>query len=145
MRDQFPHSYKKHEKLQLCIPWYLYFWIANWKTNHSWQNDNKRSLISVSLLMFRTVVRFHCEELLAPRPTIKLEDQPLLAVRDYLVNIFAATLHIWRPFLHTQPKHATSFGDGDPLIMGQECKELEYWIKKSVLKHLTFKITVKRT
>jgi hypothetical protein len=33
------------------------------------------------------------EELLAPRPTPKLEDHPLLAVRDCLVNIFAAALH----------------------------------------------------
>ena len=31
--------------------------------------------------------------MLAPRPTSKLEDHPLLAVRDCLFNIFAATLH----------------------------------------------------
>ena len=37
---------------------------------------------------------FHGEELLAPRPTPKLEDHPLSAVRDCLFNIFAATLHI---------------------------------------------------
>jgi hypothetical protein len=37
-------------------------------------------------------------ELLAQRPTPKLEDYPLSAVRDCLFNIFAATLHIWRPF-----------------------------------------------
>jgi len=34
------------------------------------------------------------EELLAPRPTPKLEDQALSAVRDCLFNIFAATFHI---------------------------------------------------
>jgi hypothetical protein len=39
-------------------------------------------------------IRFHGEELLAPRPTPKLEDHPLSAVRDCLFNIFAATLHI---------------------------------------------------
>jgi hypothetical protein len=33
-------------------------------------------------------------ELLAPRPTPKLEDHPLSAVRDCLFNIFTATLHI---------------------------------------------------
>ena len=33
-------------------------------------------------------------ELLAPRPTAKLEHHPLSAVRDCLFNIFAATLHI---------------------------------------------------
>ena len=37
---------------------------------------------------------FYGEELLAPRPTPKLEDHPLSAARDCLFNIFAATLHI---------------------------------------------------
>ena len=37
---------------------------------------------------------FHGEELLAPRPTYKLEDHPLPAVRDCLFNIFAATTHL---------------------------------------------------
>ena len=37
---------------------------------------------------------FHEEALLAPRPTHKLEDHPLSAVRDRLFNIFTATLHI---------------------------------------------------
>jgi hypothetical protein len=37
---------------------------------------------------------FDGEALLAPRPTPKLEDHPLSAVRDWLFNIFAATLHI---------------------------------------------------
>jgi hypothetical protein len=41
-----------------------------------------------------TKIRFHDEELLAPRPTPKLEDHPLSAVRVCLLNIFAATLHI---------------------------------------------------
>jgi len=34
------------------------------------------------------------EELLAPRPTRKLEDHPVSAVRDCLFSIFAATLSI---------------------------------------------------
>jgi len=37
---------------------------------------------------------FHEEALLAPRPTPKLEDHPLSAVRDCLFNLFAAALHI---------------------------------------------------
>jgi hypothetical protein len=37
--------------------------------------------------------------LLTPRPTPKLEGHPLLSVRDYLFNIFAANLHCWRPLL----------------------------------------------
>ena len=32
--------------------------------------------------------------MLAPRPTPKLEDHLLSAVRDFLFNIFAATFHI---------------------------------------------------
>jgi hypothetical protein len=34
---------------------------------------------------------FHGEELLAPRPTPKLGDHPLSAVRDYLFNIFSSS------------------------------------------------------
>ena len=41
--------------------------------------------------MIRNVILFYGEELLAPRPTPKLEDHPLSVVRDCL---FAATLHI---------------------------------------------------
>jgi hypothetical protein len=46
------------------------------------------------LWIFRNKIRFNREELLAPRPTTKLEDHPLSAVRDCLFSIFAATLHI---------------------------------------------------
>jgi hypothetical protein len=42
---------------------------------------------------FRNVIPFYGEELSAPRPTPKLEDHPLSAVRDCLFDIFAATLH----------------------------------------------------
>jgi hypothetical protein len=40
------------------------------------------------------MIRFYSEELLAPHPTPKLEDNPLLAVHDCLFNLFTATLHI---------------------------------------------------
>jgi hypothetical protein len=46
-----------------------------------------------SVWILRNKIRFYGEELLAPRPTPKLEDHPLSAVRDCLINIFAATLH----------------------------------------------------
>jgi hypothetical protein len=59
---------------------------------------------------------FYGEELLAPRPTTKLEDHPLSAVRNCLFNIFAATLRISRPFLHPQPEDAPCRADMDPLI-----------------------------
>jgi hypothetical protein len=41
---------------------------------------------------------------------------PLSAVFNCLFNIFAATLHIWRPFLHPQPEDAPCRGDRDPFI-----------------------------
>jgi len=44
--------------------------------------------------MFRNKPRFYGEELSKPRPTPKMENYPLSAVRDGLCNIFAATLHI---------------------------------------------------
>jgi hypothetical protein len=44
---------------------------------------------------FRNKIIVYGEELLTPRPTPKMEDHSLLAVRDCLFNIFAATLHIW--------------------------------------------------
>jgi hypothetical protein len=43
---------------------------------------------------FVTKIRLHGEELLAPRPTPKVEEHPLSAVLDCLFNIFAATLPI---------------------------------------------------
>ena len=42
----------------------------------------------------RNMIRFHGVELLAHRPTPKLEDQPLSAVHDWNLNIFTCTLHI---------------------------------------------------
>jgi len=55
---------------------------------------------------------FHGEALLAPRPTPKLEDHPLSAVRDCLFNIFAATLHIGgRSSIHNlRTRHAVVTG-----------------------------------
>ena len=64
----------------------------------------------------RNILSFHCEELLAPRPTPKLEEHPLSAIHDYLLNIFAATLHTWRPFLHPQSNNAACRDDKDPPI-----------------------------
>jgi len=44
--------------------------------------------------MIRNKTSFYAEVLSTPRPTPKLENHPLSAVRDYLFNIIAATLHI---------------------------------------------------
>jgi len=45
---------------------------------------------------FVTSFSFNCEKL-THRQTSKLEDDPLSAVHDCFFNIFAATLHTWRP------------------------------------------------
>jgi hypothetical protein len=66
--------------------------------------------------MFCTMTNFYGDELLAPRPTTELEDNPLSAVHSYLFNVFAATYHIWRRFLHPQTEDAPCRGDRDPHI-----------------------------
>ena len=66
--------------------------------------------------MFRNIVSFYAEELLAPRPTSKLEDHPLQAVRDCLFCIYTATLHIWWPFLHPQRDDVPCCGDRHLLV-----------------------------
>jgi hypothetical protein len=70
---------------------------------------------------------FYGKELLAPRPTPKLEDHLLSAVHDCVFNIFAATLHIWRPFLHPQPEDA-------PSLVGRDFTKTEYNYITSVYK-----------
>jgi hypothetical protein len=48
-------------------------------------------------VIFRNKLISYEEELVAPRPTPKPEIRPLSAVYDWLFNIVAGTLHIWRP------------------------------------------------
>jgi hypothetical protein len=67
--------------------------------------------------MLLLIFYFYGEGLLPPRPTPKLEDHPLLSVRDCLFNIFAANLHSWRLFLHPQPEDAPCCGDRDNVRM----------------------------
>jgi hypothetical protein len=62
------------------------------------------------------MVMFYGEELLALRPTHKLEVHSLSAVRDCLFSVFAATVYTWRPILHPQSEDAPCRGDRDPLI-----------------------------
>jgi hypothetical protein len=70
-------------------------------------------------VVFRNMVIFYGEELLAPRATPKLEGHPLSALRDCLFNVFAATLYIRRPLVHPQTEDASCSGDRDPLNIGQ--------------------------
>jgi len=57
-------------------------------------------------------IRFNGEELLAPRPTPKMEDHPLSAVRDCLFNIFAANLHTggYSSIRNLSTRHAVAIG-----------------------------------
>jgi hypothetical protein len=63
----------------------------------------------LTLCLFRNMIRFYCEELLALRPTPKLEDHRLSA---YLFNIFAATLYIGgrSSFRSLRTRHAVMTG-----------------------------------
>jgi hypothetical protein len=67
---------------------------------------------------FRNNKNFYGEGLLAQRPTPKLEDHALPAVRGCLFNIFAATLRIWRPSLHPKPEDALCRGEKGPAQHG---------------------------
>jgi hypothetical protein len=111
--------------LYFRIPSPSYFWRANWKTKYSAPTDSilapyvpsAESHVPFPLLglkqwvspsprpceTFRGMAIFYGEELLASHPNPKMEDHPLSALRDCLFNTFAATLHIWRPFLHSHP------------------------------------------
>jgi hypothetical protein len=66
--------------------------------------------------VFRKLLRFYREELLAPRPKPKLKDNLLSAVHYCVFNILAVTLHIWRPFVPPQPEAAQYCVHRDPLI-----------------------------
>jgi hypothetical protein len=71
---------------------------------------------------FVTWLHFYGEELLTPHKTPKLENHPMSAVRYRLFNISAATFHIWRPFLHSQPEDAPCRGNRYPHITGTYSK-----------------------
>jgi hypothetical protein len=78
---------------------------------------------------FCNKVCLYSEELLAPRPTRKLEDHPVSAVQYCLFNIFAATLHIGgRSSIHNpRTRHAVVTGThlswGDYHILAEMFQE----------------------
>jgi hypothetical protein len=69
----------------------------------SFLHDPSSSLLGPNirgaLKHFVTIKIFYGEGLLAPRRTPKLEDHPLLAVRDCLFSIFTATLRTPEDFI----------------------------------------------
>jgi hypothetical protein len=58
--------------------------------------------------MLRTSMYFYGDELLAPRPTLKLENHPLSAIRDFLLNILIATFHIGGRSSIRNPRNAVA-------------------------------------
>jgi hypothetical protein len=50
-------------------------------------------------------------------PTSLLDDHPLSVVCGCLFNVFAATLHSWKPSLHPQPEDDPCCGDKGPTDM----------------------------
>jgi hypothetical protein len=71
---------------------------------------NESALQSPRLFQsFRNRLIFYGEKLLAPRPTPKLEDHPLLFVHGCLFNIFSASPHSCR-----QPEDEPCCGDKGP-------------------------------
>ena len=79
-------------------------------------------------LTFCNTIRFYGEELLAPRPILKLEEPPLVGCPQLLIQYIRSYLPYWRPFLHPQLEDAPCCGDRDPLITGEPTN----WNKTSV-------------
>jgi hypothetical protein len=78
---------------------------------------------------FRNMESFRVEELLALRPTPKMEMYPLSAVRDCVFNIYATALRFPQP----QPEDAPSRGVRDPLIMELKISAEEVTFRGSTL------------
>jgi hypothetical protein len=70
--------------------------------------------------MVRNVIRFYSEELLTPRPTLKMENHPLTAVRDCSFSIFAKILHIGGRSSIRNPRKRHALVTGTHLSWPQE-------------------------
>jgi hypothetical protein len=66
----------------------------------------------------------------APRLMPKLEDHPFSFVCDCLLNIFAATLHCWRPCLHPQTEDTPCYGDKRPTYHTDAYPKINFRINK---------------
>jgi hypothetical protein len=89
---------------QHCL-WTVLFWDVmpytlvkfHWVSYHFHLHEYKGACSSIGLRLFlniRNKLFFYVEELLAPRPTLKLEDHSLSFVLGCLFSIFTVTLHL---------------------------------------------------
>jgi hypothetical protein len=76
----------------------------------------------VSVWIFRNKICFYYEELLAPRPTPKLEDHILSAILDCLFNINAATFHIGGRFSNRNLRMRHAVVTGTQLSRGEKIR-----------------------
>ena len=73
--------------------------------------------------------------MLAPRPTPKLEDHPLSAVRDFIQFIRSYPPYR-RPFLYPQPEDGPCRGDRDPLTQNRTWENIKENIQTSAKESL---------
>jgi hypothetical protein len=67
----------------------------------------------LSVRIFRNVIRFHGEELLAPRPNPQVGGPPLVGgCPRLLIQYIRSYPPYWRPFLHPQPEDARAVVTG---------------------------------
>jgi hypothetical protein len=63
--------------------------------------------------------KFLWRGVLSTLPNPRSADHPSSALRNCLFDIFAAAIHIWRPFLQQQPENTPCLGDRDPFMAGR--------------------------
>jgi hypothetical protein len=97
-------------KIHFNIVHPLTSWSSRWSVSFGLSHQYPACL----LMIFRNTLIFYGEELLAQRPTLKLEDHSLSAVRDWLFSILAAILHTWRASPHPKPEDGPCHGDKGP-------------------------------
>ena len=97
------------------------------------------TVTSASLWLFCNMISFYGEELLAPRPTPKLEDHPLSALCDCLFNIFTATLHIGGcSFIcNLRMRHA--------MVIRTHVSQMPHHIKPKIIKYCQCQIALNKT
>jgi len=71
--------------------------------------------------LFRNKTSFYSEELLAPRPALKLEDHSFCICPRLLIQYIRSYPLYRRSFLHPQTEDTPCRDDGDALVMDDFC------------------------